>query len=240
MTVLIIDGDTITFRMAASCEPNKTKLERDPLHAAIHRIDGTMRNIFESTGADKYEFYIKGDGNFRKTLYPLYKANRTDKVPPMWLEDCREYVITKYNAKIVNDVEVDDMCGIRMSYLHTTDVVPVCVSLDKDLLQIPGKHYNFVKQEFNTTTAVEGLRIFYKQIILGDLSDNVPGYDGKYRSTCPKFIDTMQRPLDELSEEAEMYDHVCDVYGGDVATVNLHAQLLYVLRKENEFWLPPK
>jgi DNA polymerase-1 len=188
--------------------------------------------------------YLAGQDNFRKTLYPAYKANRADKEPPMWLEDCREYLVCEWRAKIVNDMEVDDMCGIRMSCLQAEDVDAICVSLDKDLLQIPGKHYNFVNQEFTSTTALQGLRIFYKQIILGDASDNVPGYDGKFRSACPKFIEAMQRPLDEMADEADMYEHVCNIYQTTTEdwekTVLLHGQLLYCLRAEGEMWQPPK
>ena len=238
MTLLIIDADHITHRMAASCEPTKAKPHRESLDTAINRVESTMHHIQQACGSSEYEFYIAGDNNFRKTLYPLYKANRTaDK--PMWLEDCREFCMEQYGAKIVNDVEVDDMCGIRMTAMEGMEEC-ICVSLDKDLLQIPGKHYNFVKQEFYTTTPLEGLRMFYKQIILGDESDNVPGFDGKYRGKCPQFVHKLQGPLDELSEEVAMYEHVVEVYNDDVQTVNLHAQLLYVLRREGEFWQVPK
>ena len=250
--LLIIDSDHLTYRSAASCEPTKTRLDRVELHIAIARMEWSINNIFEKTGSDKYEMYIGGQDNFRKTLYPAYKANRDKSVKPMWLEDCREHLMVKWGAKIVNGMEVDDMCGIRLTALNkkswTNSVIsgdflsetrPICVSLDKDLLQIPGRHYNFVNDEHVVVSDLEGLRRFYKQIILGDLSDNVPGYDGKYRDKVPKFIKAMQDPLDELADEVEMYEHVCNVYGGDVERVDLHAQLLYVLRKEEEYWQNP-
>lgn len=256
MTTLIIDGDHAVYRCAASCEPNKTKLERDPLDAALWRIDACVEDIYKACEPAHVEMYIGGEDNFRKTLYPQYKANRAGKVPPLWLQECREYLVTQYKAKVVNGMEVDDMCGIRMTRLyedswvdslHSGDFsqtpLPICVSLDKDLLQIPGTHYNFVNKEFTTTTLLQGLRIFYKQIILGDLSDNVPGYDGKYRSACPKFIQAIQAPIDEMTEELDMYNHVCEVYQATTedweSTVNLHAQLLYCLREEGKMWQPP-
>jgi 5'-3' exonuclease len=242
MSLLIIDSDHLSHRMAASCEPTKSKLHREPLTTAISRIEATINHVFNACGSKTYEMYLAGQDNFRKTLYPAYKANRTGKESPMWLEDCREYLVCEWGAKIVNGMEVDDMCGIRMSSLHAES--PVCVSLDKDLLQIPGNHYNFVNQEFKQTTPLDGLRIFYKQIILGDASDNVPGYDGKFRSSCPKFIKAMQDPLDEMTEESDMYEHVCSIYQTTTedweATVLLHGQLLYCLRAEEQMWQAPK
>jgi 5'-3' exonuclease len=238
MALLIIDGDHCSYRMAASCEPTKAKVEREPLSTALSRIDSTMHHIKQACNSEEYELYIAGDNNFRKTLYPLYKANRT-QTKPMWLEDCREYLITTYGAKIVNDVEVDDMCGIRMTAMEGMEEC-ICVSLDKDLLQLPGRHYNFVNKEHTTTSPLEGLRIFYKHIILGDASDNVPGFDGKLRNICPKFVYNLQTPIDEMVEEKTMYNYVVEVYNGDVATVHLRATLLYVLRREGEFWQPPK
>jgi len=235
--LLIIDSDHLTYRNAASCEPTKTRLDRAELHIAISRMEWSINNIFEKTGSDKYEMYIGGDNNFRKEIYPLYKANRANMKKPMWLEDCREHLMVKWGAKIINGMEVDDMCGIRMSCVHS--IAPICVSLDKDLLQIPGRHYNFVNDEHTIVSELEGMRRFYKQIILGDLSDNIPGYDGKYRDKVPKFIKAMQDPLDSLEEEVEMYEHVCAVYGGDTERVDLHAQLLYVLRKEEQHWQNP-
>lgn len=200
-------------------------------------MEWSINNIFEKTGSDKYEMYIGGDNNFRKEIYPLYKANRASMKRPMWLEDCREHLMVKWGAKIVNGMEVDDMCGIRMSCVHS--IAPICVSLDKDLLQIPGRHYNFVNDEHTIVSELEGMRRFYKQIILGDLSDNVPGYDGKYRDRVPKFILPMMEVLDSLEEETPMYEHVCAVYGGDIERVDLHASLLYVLREEEKYWVNP-
>lgn len=230
--------------MAASCSPTKKKLNQEPLDTAISRIDATIRHIFNACGSQTYEMYLAGQDNFRKELYPAYKANRAGKEPPMWLEECREYLVCDWKAKIINGMEVDDMCGIRMSSLHSEHVDVICVSLDKDLLQIPGRHYNFVNQEFSTTDVVQGLRIFYKQIILGDQSDNVPGYDGKFRSACPQFIRAIQDPLDEMTEEADMYEHVCSVYQSTIEdweeAVLLRGQLLYCLRQEGVLWQPPE
>jgi len=123
----------------------------------------------------------------------------------------------------------------------------ICVSNDKDLLQLPGWHYNFVTKQLKLVSPLEGLRAFYKQLILGDRTDNIPGYDGKLRGECPKFIAKLQEPIDEMTEEWDMYDYVYEqyllqqpAYVGEVREpMHRNAQLLYILKNEEEYWHPP-
>ena len=126
----------------------------------------------------------------------------------------------------------------------------ICVSNDKDLLQLTGWHYNFVNKTLVLVSPLEGSRTFYKQLILGDKSDNIPGFDGAMLGTCPKFIEKLQAPIDSMTEEIDMYNHVCSVYLGDTLLGNqeedyvmkdLHrnAQLLYILKEEGKHWTVP-
>ncbi len=115
----------------------------------------------------------------------------------MWLEHCRELLVTQYNATIVNNYETDDALGIAQTKYDGNS--RIC-SLDKDLLQIPGTHFNWVTGVNRLVSPLDGLRTFYKQLILGDKTDNIPGYDGKLRGECPKFIGKLQEPIDEMTE----------------------------------------
>ncbi len=54
----------------------------------------------------------------------------------------------------------------------------VICSIDKDLQQIPGNHYNFVKKEHSFVTPEEAIQNFYKQILTGDAADNIKGAKG--------------------------------------------------------------
>lgn len=104
----IIDGDHIVFRCAVSAE-------NDPAEIACVRADLLMHRILYALNDPEYEFYIGGEDNFRYKIYPEYKANRKGKAEPKHLQAVREHMILHWNAKIVNGMEVDDMCGIRMT-----------------------------------------------------------------------------------------------------------------------------
>lgn len=117
MAYLIIDGDHISYRASSSCEPTKAKPFLEPPEVAIWRVNDLMTRILLELNSKQYELYISGEDNFRKKIYPEYKQNRT-KPPPTYLQNCREHMIMEWGAKIVNGMEVDDMCGIRMHYLY--------------------------------------------------------------------------------------------------------------------------
>ena len=238
----LLDADLIAYRSAASCEPTKAKPHLEPPEVAIWRLHDMIERICLATNSSEIECYIGGSDNFRYKIYPEYKANRT-KEKPHYLEACREMLVTQYKATVVNYMETDDALGIAQTKYDGNS--RIC-SLDKDLLQVPGSHYNWVSGVSRLVSPLDGLRTFYKQVILGDKTDNIPGNDGKLRGECPKFIQKLQEPIDEMTEEIDMYNHVCDVYSEQVSwaddwktPMHRNAQLLYILKNEEEFWTPP-
>lgn len=248
----LLDGDLIAYRASASCEPTKAKPYLEPPEVALWRVHDMIARICASTNTSEIEGYLGGSDNYRYNIYPEYKANRKDKAKPTYLEDCRELLLTQYGASIVNGMETDDMLGIRQTQLDGSS--RIC-SLDKDLLMVPGYHYNWVTGVSLLVSPLDGLRCFYKQLILGDKSDNIPGFDGALRGSCPKFVAAKQAPIDSMTEEIDMYNYVCDVYAiwemeqempGEAVTWEWHhhklhrnAQLLHILKEEEGFWQPP-
>ena len=184
-----------------------------------------MQDILYLTDAKEYKAFLTGPGNFRKEINPGYKANRKDKPLPMWLASCREYLISAWNAEVTEGHEADDALG-----MHQTEDTIIC-SIDKDLLQIPGKHFNFVKQEFLDVLEADGIRHFYKQMLIGDRSDNIFGVNGIGPVKANKIID----PLDTAED---MYEAVRDLYDTEERLL-MNGQCLWIWRKENDIWQPP-
>jgi hypothetical protein len=252
MTLLIVDADHISHRAAASCEPTKAKPFTADKEIALSRCRSMVDNLRQRYNDPEMEFHISGEGNWRYEVYPEYKANRKNTARPTWLNDVREFMVVEYKASITNEMEVDDICGIRLTQERDRPEKVVCASLDKDLLQLPGYHYSWeisgttstgktwVREESEVLiTPLDGLRRFYCQVIQGDQADHIPAFDGKYRSSTPLFVQALLNPIMEMKEEKEMYDHCVEVYQGDTETMHRNAQVLYIMKDYNDKWLPP-
>jgi 5'-3' exonuclease len=223
MRLSLIDGDLIAFRCAATCNNEEFKI-------AVYRMEDMLDRIFLAIKAREYKMYLTGANNFRKKLDPMYKANRKDKIPPIHLQACREYLITKWKAKVTDGIEADDALGIEQCLqLKNENVSTVICSIDKDLLQIPGKHYNFLHDEKKTITPIEGFRHFYKQLLIGDTSDNIQGVRGIGKVGAGKH-------LDHLETEQEMFECVKNLYSDEQRLI-LNCNLLWIQQKENEIWI---
>ena len=118
--------------------------------------------------------------------------------------------------------------GIQQDKETMTTVI---CSIDKDLLQIPGRHYNFVKKVHTVQTYEDGLKHLYMQSLIGDKSDNIIGVAGIGPVKA-------EQALAELLPE-EWYDKCRELYNDD-ERFHLNMKLLYIWRKPNDSWEPPK
>ena len=219
----LIDQDLLCYRCAASAE-------NDDLGIAIYRIDELLDNILNKTEATSYRAFLTSSSNFRKQIYPEYKANRTQP-KPRHLRDLQVYSLEKLNAEYAPDgLEADDALAIN----QTEDTV-IC-SLDKDLLQVPGHHFSWEingkgwsrPDTFIEQTELEVLRLFYKQCLKGDTSDNVKGIEGLGEKKAAKI-------LADCSSHLEMFNIVRDLYGNDDEFI-MNASVLWILRSLDDNW----
>ena len=229
--ICLVDGDLIGWRCAPVCEGLDEKI-------ALWQADELVRRIVTECGTDDYKIYLSGDNNFRYNIYPEYKANRRDKPRPTHLEAIRAHLITEWDASICDGYEADDALGMALSE-GTEGIV---ASIDKDLLQVPGKHYHFVNREFITITEIEGWRNFYSQVLTGDVADNVPGCPGIGKVKAPRLLQPCNSELDMYNVCLSAYK---DIYakrkidGDPVTDMHRNANLLYIWRREDDLWPLP-
>ena len=225
----LIDGDIVAYNNAASAEG-------DPIEIALMRTDLFMRNILEATGAETYRVFLSGANNSRHSIYPEYKANRRDMVEPRWRQACKEFLVREWNAEVTDGYEADDALGIN----QTSDTI-IC-TIDKDLDMIPGKHYSWpilrqgaiVREgKLYEVSEIEGLRSFYRSLLVGDRTDNIFGVDGIGKVKAAKAID-------HLETEEEMFDRVAELYQGDMDRMLVTGKLLYIMREEHKQWEFPQ
>lgn len=219
--IALIDADIVAYRAAASCEPTKKKPHLEDEGYAVIRARDTMINILEQCRTREYIPFLSGGENFRKIIYPAYKANRDNVPRPVHLQPVREYLIDKWNAKLAIGYEADDALGI-----HHNENTIIC-SIDKDLLQLPGRHFNFVKNEHRTITELEARKTIYWLLLVGDTSDNIQGVYGIGPVKASRIVDGHAN-IETLHEE------VRTIYNDD-ARFNLNLRLITVLRSEDEY-----
>lgn len=229
----LIDGDTIVYRVGYSSDA-------DDLSVAIHRCDSMLDGILEATKADNYRLFLTdSERNFRRKVWPLYHANRT-KEKPRWYGEIKDYLINHWGAEIAIEQEADDALGIEQDKVKPNTVI---CSIDKDLKQVPGLHYNFVSLEWAEVSDDEGEKWFYKQLLQGDPVDNVQGVPGIGKAKSEKL-------LKDCKTELELWFVVFKTYHQVFSKMNLspleidelilrNGRLLYIRKRKDEVWNPP-
>ncbi len=219
MTTALIDADLICYRCAASAE-------NEPEEVALIRTDTSMRDLLTLNGFEEYKAFLTGPNNFRKKVNPEYKANRKDVKLPQWLNTCRDFLVKEWKAEVTDGYEADDALGMEQ-----TDSTVIC-SLDKDLKQIPGNHFNWVKNESSYVQEDEGIFFFFQQLLIGDSSDNIKGIDRIGPKKSQQILDPFFGDYDGLLQT------VRDMYNDD-ERLEMNGKCLWIWRKKDNIWQLP-
>lgn len=186
MSTLLIDADVIAYQVAFSSEEPIRWGDDDEaiwtLHSdekdCIRKIEDAYQTLIHDTQCKEFISALSDKDNFRKDIFPDYKLNRTKQRKPITLKFCRDYIYKKFNGYVRPRLEADDILGI----LGTADVIKgnkIICSIDKDLNQIAGLHYNPQLKEFYAITKKQADYNFYYQTLVGDSVDNYKG--------CPSY-----------------------------------------------------
>lgn len=151
---------------------------------------------------------------------------------PIHEKQLRAYLVRKYGAIPVDGQEADDEVSILCCESpHDT----VIASIDKDLNNTAGWHYNYDKKEMYFITEEEADLNFYRQLLTGDSTDNIVGIKGYGKAAALRI-------LPEALTPKEMCDIVWSHYkerGYDWDYFVLQGRLLWMRRERDEYWLPP-
>ena len=228
---VLLDADILAYRIAFACKD-------EPEQIAKYRLDGYITDIlmcgvdkvFSGCFADRWQLFLTGKGNFREQVATtaVYKGNRVSPKPEH-LPALREHMIKEWSATVAEGQEADDAIAIEGTTLLNKCVI---VSLDKDLDQVAGWHYNFVKKQTYYITPEEGAFKFYMQILTGDNADNIIGLYGIGNVKAEKM-------LAECVDDYEMYQRCVAAYDGNEDRVIENAHLLFLRRHEGQVWQPP-
>lgn len=187
--LLLLDGDLLTYRTAAATKGLRLDLAKKTLDSTIMQIADRLKcrdGIFFLSGAKQYRRQMSSTSNGE-----VYKGNRkTD--PPPYRQALNDYLVSDYDAVVLDGIEADDGMGIMQCYAldRYRDMHTCIVTNDKDLDQIPGWHYNYPKKNLYWVTQAQADHFLQVQLITGDVADNVHGIRGMGPKKAEKYITT--------------------------------------------------
>lgn len=162
----LVDADIIAYRVSAA-------MEKEPPESVEAELNSFVGNLCLQVGCKRYIFFLTGEGNFREqvAISKKYKGHRTQP-KPKYLQEVRHLLVKNFNAMVVDGFEADDalVSASERYFPHA-----VIISIDKDLLQQRGWHYNFLHNKFIYINEEEANVRLWKQVMTGDSTDNIPG-----------------------------------------------------------------
>lgn len=236
----------------------------EPKEHALHLVGQELRGIIAAisrkTGVSPTDMQVTvlltGPGNFRETLATLkpYKGNRDALHKPYWYQAIRDYLTGQWGAHVVSGREADDEVSILGHAARDDGEKYVICTIDKDLDQVPGLHYDYRQKVFYNVNPLDGARYFWQQALSGDPTDNIPGCYKIGTERAEKIIaDVIDNAADgHWPTDAQFWDRIvleyklskeragCPYAEKDATEVALeNARLVYMQIKPRELWCPP-
>lgn len=203
----LIDADIFLYEFG-SCTDDEGHPLKWPL--VVSRLNERMSKIVHETGCTKHSMYVTGKGNFREdvaTILP-YKGKRPAE-KPYWHAKLKDFLLIQRNANLIEGKEADDELGERQT--AATEGSTIICTLDKDIDMIPGLHYTWRPSKKHPEplyeiSPTEGAQNFFKQLLTGDPTDNIPGLFGVGDKS------TLVKKVFETTDTVTMYELVRKAY----------------------------
>ena len=172
--IALIDADSLLY-----FEMGKPTLEE-----AIEGIDQRIQQILIETEAQSYIGYLTLGKCFRYEVAKSkpYKHNRKGGAKPPIFYALKEYIQQKWGFYGVPGLEADDLVAIFKNEFQDS----VICSPDKDVLkQLPGKHYNYGKNEYDCLNKTTDLYLLFAG---GSINSSIAfGTTGHKKQTDTRF-----------------------------------------------------
>jgi 5'-3' exonuclease len=285
--VLLIDGDIPIYKCAFSAESNMSyfetdgkripvenirearKLQKDsdiiketriaPQSVAIDNLEGMINRIKSKVPHKECIIVLstsKKDVNKRTRIARQmpYKADRPPK--PFHYAALRKHIIEELGAIEVEEGEADDYLG------HMQTDKSVIASIDKDLLQIPGDHFNVDSNELITVSELgqlaldennkltgDGFKWFCAQCLLGDRTDAIQGIPYLRQAKVYQILtgaktekDCWERVVKEYKSNVRVPTYY-EFFEPDSESSRMRylkemAQLVWIAHSEQDYYLP--
>jgi len=156
---------------------------------AVARALEHIEEITEECGGDEVILCWSDPepySNFRLDVDCTYKWKRTRADRPANYQAVRDLLSERFMEVTRPGLEADDVMGILQTAPEDSSIrrntlsggETVIVSIDKDMLQIPGMHFDPVKKTRRVVLPVDGAHLHMLQTLSGDPVDNYDGIPG--------------------------------------------------------------
>lgn len=137
-------------------------------------VENRIESLRIETASKAVLLAFGGASNFRKRLEPSYKAARPRK--PLGYREIERRLKQNHRWLSYPHLEADDVMGLEATVPEMVDKV-VLVSSDKDMLTVPGWHYN-MDEEKAVLHHVDAYAARLNHLVLGLTGDATDGYKG--------------------------------------------------------------
>lgn len=230
-----INGETDRYE-------KEVDLKTLPLDYSINYLDNIINSIIWRYRSNDYKIFVESNEpnykTFRHKICPDYKKDRDVSNRPSYYKSIFHHLVGNWRAYVVGDgLEADDVVAINCC----REPDSVCVSIDKDLNQIQGVHYNPNKRLEYSVDSWGAIKNLYIQALTGDTVDNIKGVEGIGPVKANKILtkDNIISSSGLREYERSLFESCLWAYKGDYERLNINLKLLYLLRNWGDKWRPP-
>lgn len=191
-------------------------------------LDNYVQKLKDRFDTDHIIMTISSKSNFRYSVFDDYKKTRsnTESYEPLLKGFLRRRMLENWESFMWQDLEADDVMGVLMTDDNwKSDYRKVILTIDKDLDTIPGWHYNLNSEEEYYVSPEEADAMFYKQCLMGDRVDDIPG--------CPTYGEKTAEKALAKAEPGQEWETIVKCYNSknlDEEYALTQARLVRILR----------
>lgn len=255
MTQILIDADMLLYAVCTASEVEVAIAEDQwtrwvDLRMARDKMTELLLDIYTYCGDDGPDAVLcfSSGRSWRREIYPRYKESRRTRKKPIGFKKLMgEYLETF--GMVESGLEADDLIGICASKYPGSWIV----SGDKDLDQIPGRHYwpgengERERGRYWEVTEEEARHRFWVQTLMGDSTDDIPGCPGIGIKRAEATLAGCTTDLEYWEKTIRAYEKAYDSQEKAIEEARLTANLVRIMRcADYDFtvgtpipWAPP-
>lgn len=174
--VVLWDADSVLHFVLYSGKDEFGNRNPEYIEADSEMLQGKLTEFVLKTlnSVEKYfnilslYIFIKGKNNFRKELFPTYKANRP--APNPLISKLYEYFKIAHQAIEAENAEAEDYVYTLSKKIDNNGII---LSIDHDNDEIPGIHYNYKTDKWRKITPEQARMSKIQKLIVSESGDNV-------------------------------------------------------------------